>query len=435
MKSLTLDRRQFDPDRVGTVGEPAAFSLYLHIPYCRSKCPYCDFNSHAATRWPEAAYTRALIAELETYAQTSPWRDGRVQTIFFGGGTPSLFAPESIRTVLQAVARLWPDRGPTVDGSQSSVDDRPCRAAALLSALPTADCRLPTVEITLEANPGTVTLDKLRGLRAAGINRISFGVQSFHPRHLARLGRTHSADDAVSAVRSARAARFDNLNLDLMFAVPGQTLDEWEFDLRTAMGLAPDHISAYNLTFEEGTAFHAMRQRGEIVPQSEDVEAAMFTRTQELLGAAGYEQYEISNYARPSRPCRHNLNYWRAGAYLGVGAGAHSFARAPAPGIRWSNERSPGTYMARVRAAGHARATEDALTDRQAQGEFVFLGLRCREGIDGNEFGRRFGVEFSAAFPHAAAFGRDGLLARDGQRWTLSERGLMVADTIFATFL
>src|SRR5262249_54103384 len=157
-----------------------------------------------------------------------------------------------------------------------------------------------------------------------------------------------------------------------------------------------------NLTFEEGTAFHAMRQRGEIIPQSEDVEAAMFGRTQALLGAAGYVQYEISNYARPGRPCRHNLNYWRAGAYLGVGAGAHSFARTPAPGIRWSNERSPGAYIARVRADGHARAVEDPLTDRQAQGEFVFLGLRCREGIDASEFGRRFGIEFSTAFPHAA---------------------------------
>ena len=397
----------------------------MHIPYCLSKCPYCDFNSYAATRWPEAAYTDALIAELETYAGQAPWRCGAVETVFFGGGTPSLFAPRSIGRVLDAIGRLWPD--------ESRLESRESRVAC--PGLSTPDSRLSTSEITLEANPGTVTLDTLRGFRVAGVNRISFGVQSFHTPHLIRLGRIHSGAEAVAAIRNARAAGFDNLNLDLIFAVPGQTLAEWEADLRTATALAPDHVSAYNLTFEEGTAFHALRARGELVPQPEEIEVAMFSRTRELLAGAGYEPYEISNFARPARACRHNLNYWRAGAYLGIGAGAHSFARVPEPGARWSNARAPHAYIEGVRLRGHARTAEESLSVRQARGEFVFLGLRCREGIDAAAFARRFGIDLVDAFPHAAGLHRDGLLDRAGSRWTLSERGLLLADSIFATFL
>jgi putative oxygen-independent coproporphyrinogen III oxidase len=378
------------------------FSLYIHIPYCHSKCPYCDFNSYAATQWPEAQYTAALIAELQHYAAQPAWQ-GAIQTIFFGGGTPSLFAPESIAKVLEAVQRLW----------------------ALNSS----------VEITLEANPGTVTREKLLGFRAAGVNRISFGVQSFHPHHLARLGRIHSAEEATAAIELARGAGFDNLNLDLIFAIPGQTLEEWQADLRTAVTLAPDHISAYNLTFEEGTAFHAMRVRGQLRPAAEEVEVAMFTQTQEILGASGHAQYEISNYARAGRECRHNLNYWRGGAYLGAGAGAHSFTHLPAPGTRWGNEKNPNRYMQQVSDTGHARASEESLAESQARGEFVFLGLRLRGGFDAGEFADRFGDDFISAFPHAEQLRRDGLLVPSGSRWRLTDRGLMVADSVFATFL
>lgn len=380
------------------------FSLYVHIPYCDSKCPYCDFNSYAVARWPEREYCDALIAEMTAYAELAPWRDGAVQTVFFGGGTPSLFAPEAISTLLAAVFRLWPRRA-------------------------------SRIEITLEANPGTVDSPKLRGFAAAGANRVSFGVQSFQPHHLARLGRIHSAAQAIEALGAARAAGFEDVNLDLMFAIPGQTVREWEADLATAVALRPAHISAYNLTYEDGTAFATWRRSGALVPVAEEAEVAMLTHSRAFLAAHGYAQYEISNYALPGRACAHNLNYWRGGAYLGVGAGAHSFACEPHPGRRWGNEPGPGRYMARVREAGHARASEETLSAAQARGEFVFLGLRCRAGVDGAEFQGRFGLDFACAFPHAEGFVRDGYLERVDDAWRLTERGLLFADSIFAAFV
>jgi oxygen-independent coproporphyrinogen-3 oxidase len=380
------------------------FSLYIHIPYCDSKCPYCDFNSHAAKRWPEEEYCAALMAELRHYARHDPWRGGCVGTIFFGGGTPSLFAPDSIASILRRVERLWPARS----GER---------------------------EVTLEANPGTVNVDKLRGLRAAGVNRISFGVQSFHDRHLARLGRIHDAAQAVAALRGAREAGFDDLNLDLIFAVPGQTLAEWEADLACAVELLPDHISAYNLTFEEGTPFEAMRRKGQLRPLPEEIEVAMFTRTRERLAAAGYDAYEISNFAQAGRECRHNLNYWCGGEYLGVGAGAHSFSRTDGHGCRWSNEKSPAGYMGRVAADGNARVFEEVLNAAQAESEFVFLGLRLAEGFAAAAFAERFGADFLSTFPHAAALQSDGLLEQAAGQWRLTARGLLLADSIFATFV
>lgn len=380
-----------------------AFSLYVHIPYCDSKCPYCDFNSYAAKRWPEADYSAALLAEMGAAAAQSTWADGTAHTIFFGGGTPSLFAPETIASLLDGIRALWP-------------------VAA-------------DAEITLETNPGTVDVAKLRGFRAAGINRISFGVQSFDDRHLRTLGRIHSAAQAVAAIEAARAAGFDNLNLDLIFAVPGQTTDEWEADLARAIALRPEHISAYGLTYEEGTAFHAQRRSGALTPLPEEAEVAMFTRTRALLGAHGYAAYEISNFAQPGRACAHNLNYWRAGAYLGVGAGAHSFAPRPLPRRRWGNEKSPPRYIERARRAGSARAGEEILSDAQAHGEFAFLGLRCSDGFAIDDFVGRFACTPADAFPHLGQLTRDGLLELAAGRWRLTARGLMVADSVFATFL
>lgn len=380
------------------------FSLYVHIPYCDSKCPYCDFNSYAVKRWPEAEYTEALIAELRAAAARPEWADGAVQTVFFGGGTPSLFAASSIAAVLEGVRALWP------------------RTAA-------------DIEVTLEANPGTVDAGKLERFRAAGINRISFGAQSFNPRHLARLGRIHSAGQAIDAIRAARAAGFDNLSFDLMFAVPGQTLDDWQADLDTALALAPDHLSAYNLTYEDGTAFQAERRRGALTPVAEEIEVAMFTQTRHHLAAHGFAAYEISNFTRPGRECAHNLNYWRAGAYLGVGAGAHSFAPRPAAGRRWSNERLPQRYLERVRAGGHARVSEEHLSPEQARGEYAFLGLRCTEGIGAAAFAERFGLEFPRAFSHVERLRCDGLLEQVAGRWRLTPRGLLLADSVFATFV
>lgn len=381
-------------------------SIYLHIPYCQAKCPYCDFNSYAAAVWPEAAYVAALRAELDSYAAHEAFRGATVETIFFGGGTPSLFAPASIGSVLDHVGRLW-----------SVADD---------------------VESTLEANPGTVTASNLAGFRSAGINRISFGVQSFHAHHLARLGRIHSADEARSAVHLARAAGFDNLNIDLIYALPEQTVEEWEHDLAAAVSLSTEHVSAYNLTYEEGTAFHSWRAQGKLRQLAEEVEVGMFHLTQERLGHAGLGQYEISNYARPGRECRHNLTYWQGRAYIGAGAGAHGFTGAADSGqygMRWGNEKNPGRYMAMVSERGHARATEEPLDREQACGEFVFLALRCRRGVSDTAFERRFGRQLAEAFPHVADLQSQDLLTHGDGHWALTARGLLLADSVFATFL
>jgi len=381
-----------------------AFSLYVHIPYCDSKCPYCDFNSYAVKRWPEREYCDALMAEMRAYAALPSWRDRPIHSIFFGGGTPSLFDPDTIATLLECAAGLWP------------------RQAAHL-------------ERTLEANPGTVSVSKLRDFRTAGVNRMSFGVQSFQPHLLERLGRIHDAAAAIDAVRAAREAGFDEVNLDLMFAVPGQTVQEWDADLATAVALRPTHISAYNLTYEDDTAFTAWRRSGALVPVPEEAEVAMFARVRTLLPAHGYAQYEISNYAAAGHECAHNLNYWRAGDYLGIGAGAHSYLRDGEHGRRWGNEKIPGRYLERMRKDRQARASEETLSPEQARGEFVFLGLRCRDGIEGATFERRFGLDLVRAFPHLEVFMRDGRLEHVDGRWRLTERGLLFADSIFATFV
>ena len=383
----------------------SAFCLYVHIPYCQAKCLYCDFNSYAAEHWPEARYVAALCAELRHYAHAAPWRGGELRTIFFGGGTPSLFTPRSIGAVLDTAQRLWP-------------------------------CD-PDAEITLEANPGTVGVDKLRDFRVAGVNRVSFGVQSFHAHHLHRLGRIHSVDEALAIVDTARQAGLDNIGIDLIFALPQQTVKEWSRDLVQACALHPDHISAYGLTYEEGTRFHTLRAEGVLRQLPEELEAAMFTGAQEILAAHGYAQYEISNYARPGYACRHNLNYWCGGLYLGIGAGAHSYARLNSrePGRRWSNEKTPAAYMAAVEQHGHARSAVEELTVPQARGEFVFLGLRCLDGFAAADFHTRFGVELPDVFPHVTELCDSGLLRCSDGRWQLTPQGVLLADSVFATFL
>jgi len=262
-------------------------SLYIHFPWCVRKCPYCDFNSHAVRGdLPEDQYIDALLADLES---DLPRVWGRpVRSVFLGGGTPSLFSPEAIERLLAGV-----------------------RARVTL---------VPEAEVTLEANPGTVETERFRGYRAAGVNRLSIGIQSFQPEQLQKLGRIHGRDEALAAAQAARAAGFDNFNLDLMFGLPQQTLDEALADLRTALALNPTHLSLYQLTLEPNTLFHA--QPPEL--PDEDVLAAMQEALQAELADAGFTQYEVSAYARAGRRCRHNLNYWQFGDYLGIGAGAHA---------------------------------------------------------------------------------------------------------------
>ncbi len=383
-------------------GAGRRFSLYVHIPYCQAKCPYCDFNSYAAAEWPEGRYAQALVEELRFYVAEPPWHGSTVATIFFGGGTPSLFQPATIGGLLDGIAALCP--------------------------------LAPDVEVTLEANPGTVERARLAGFRSAGVNRLSFGIQSFQPALLTTLGRIHSADDARAAIAAARAAGFDNLNLDLIFAVPGETRAGWAGDVAEVIRHAPEHVSTYNLTYEPGTPFHTLRARGALTPLDDGDELWMYQHARAALAAAGYAQYEISSFARPQRAARHNLSYWRGIDYLGLGAGAHSYASTPGWGRRWSNERIPDRYVASVASGGAVVSRED-LSFEMAAAEFMFLGLREMAGVDAAAFATRFGRALADVHPEVEGFAADGLLAERDGRLVLSERGLMIADTIFASFL
>jgi oxygen-independent coproporphyrinogen-3 oxidase len=379
------------------------FSLYVHIPYCRHVCPYCDFNVYAASRPPEREYVAGLVAELEAHATCTLWAGRAVKTVYLGGGTPSLFAADALGALLDAVAGRF----------------------GLVTA----------AEVTLEANPGTVSRTSLAGYRAAGVNRLSLGAQSFHPAHLRRLGRDHEPEDTRAAVAAARAAGLHNLSLDLIFGVPGETPAEWEQDLLAALALAPDHVSAYSLTYEDNTPFHAWRASGRLTPIGEDDEATMAEAAVAVLEAAGFARYEISSFARPGFESLHNQSYWDGSDYLGVGAGAHSFSREPAPGRRTMNERRPGRYLAAVRETGTAVAHEVHLTEAQARAEFCFTGLRRTAGIDAAAFRRRFRTELAAAFPQVETLVAEGLLETTADRIRLTPRGLRYADTVSATFV
>ncbi|MGH2726197.1 MAG: radical SAM family heme chaperone HemW, partial [Actinomycetota bacterium] len=266
-----------------------AFGIYVHIPYCISRCPYCDFNTYVGIEDTAPAYVDALLREADAWSARASGRTAG--SIFVGGGTPSLLDPPLMRALLDGLRRAF------------AVE--------------------PDAEVTIEANPETVDVSRLRAFRDAGVNRISFGAQSFRPHVLATLGRAHTAGRTVAAVREARAAGFDNLNLDLIYGTPGETLDDWRISLERAVALEPEHLSAYALTIEEGTAFGADVASGRMPGPDEDDQAEKYERALDLLSEAGYEHYEISNWARPGFACRHNLVYWTQGEYAGLGAGAH----------------------------------------------------------------------------------------------------------------
>ena len=379
------------------------FSLYVHIPYCVSKCPYCDFNSHVVPEIPEKSYTEALIAEIEYYAGLSDWLGKPIQSIFFGGGTPSTFHSDSIGRILESAAFRW--------------------------------TLVPDCEITLEANPGTIDDANLFGYRACGVNRISLGVQSFQPQILKFLGRIHSADQARKALDTVRHAGFNNFSLDLIYANPGQSLRDLEADLSEALAFQPPHLSAYNLTFEEGTPFHQEYRAGRIKSLGDEEEIAMAVFIEEKLRAAGLQRYEISNYARPGAHSRHNVNYWRGGDYLGLGAGAHSYKRSdgkPVFGTRWSNEKNPGRYMQLVRDSGSATVNQEEIDRAKAAGEFMFMGLRMIEGVSPQVFSSRFGPAPRSFYPQIENWLEGELMEEKNGYLRLTHRGLLLANSIFA---
>jgi putative oxygen-independent coproporphyrinogen III oxidase len=381
------------------------FSLYIHIPYCISKCPYCDFNSHVVPEIPETHYTDALLYETDRYAAQPEWTGRAIQTIFLGGGTPSTFKPASISRLLTRVAATFPIE--------------------------------PGCEITLEANPGTVDRENFSGYRDAGVNRISVGIQSFQPRLLKLLGRMHSADDARLALEVIKQAGFDNFNLDLIYASPSQTLAELRADLESALESQPPHLSAYNLTFEEGTPFHHELRGGRMRPADEDIEIAMAELIEARLHSVGLERYEISNYAQPDRRSRHNVNYWRIGDYLGLGAGAHSYCRnrKGMTGRRWSNEKNPGRYMVRIRESGQAVTSREDIEFTKAAGEFMFLGLRMTEGISCTAFRSAFGKHPVEFYPQIAEWIEGELIEERRDNLRLTQRGLLLANSIFVDFI
>jgi oxygen-independent coproporphyrinogen III oxidase len=382
------------------------FSLYIHIPYCISKCPYCDFNSHVVPDIPEASYTEALIQELNHYAPMAQWRARTVQTLFFGGGTPSTFQPSSIGLLLETAAALF------------DVD--------------------PRCEITLEANPGTVDRTNFAGYRAAGVNRISVGVQSFQPHLLKFLGRLHSADDAVKALQIIGDAGFENFSLDLIYANPEQSLRDLEADLDTALSFQSPHLSAYNLTIEEGTPFDHEYRCGKFKLLSEEEEIAMAELIEHRLSDTGLERYEISNYARPGFHSQHNVNYWRCGDYLGIGAGAHSYMSVASDriyGRRWWNEKSPARYMKRIKESGQAVTDKEESELTRAAGEYMFSGLRLTDGISLRAFSARFSKNIRELYPEISGWVSEGLMEIKGDRLRLTRRGLLVANSIFIHFV
>ena len=371
-------------------------ALYVHIPWCLKKCPYCDFNSHERRgEIPQARYVDALLADLEL-ALPSIW-GRRVHTVFFGGGTPSLFAPEAIDRVL----------------------------AGVRSRVPLA----PDAEITLEANPGTFERARFAGFRAAGINRLSVGVQSFEPKFLHALGRVHDADEARAAAAAAIEI-FGNVNLDLMYALPGQTPADAQSDLAQVLRFSPPHLSFYHLTIEPNTLFHRYPPSLPDDETAADIEDAIAA----TLGAAGYLHYETSAYARPGHECRHNLNYWRFGDYLGIGAGAHSKLSFPDRVVRQVRHKQPQQYMEEVERG--SPLAEDRTVERGEIGfEFMLNALRLTDGVPVALFAERTGFALTLVQKGLDEAERRGLIERDHQRMRPTPLGQRFLNDLQAIFL
>jgi oxygen-independent coproporphyrinogen-3 oxidase len=369
--------------------------LYVHVPFCRRKCAYCDFYSVTHLERREA-YLKALSREIGL--RQAPGR--AVDTVFFGGGTPSLLTPRQVEAVLADLA----------GGFAMS----------------------PLAEITLEANPGTVDGRRLAGYRRAGVNRLSLGVQSFHDGRLAWLGRLHDRTQALAGVRAARAAGFHNLGLDLIYGLPGQGIDDWRADLDTALCLEPAHLSCYLLTYEDATPLGQARRAGRVRPLSDRAAAELFDFTHAYLESRGWPAYELSNFAaRLEDRSRHNLKYWTLAPYLGLGPGAHSF-EAPE---RWWNDACLEAYLEASRAGRLPAGGRETLAAGQQMLEAVFLGLRLSAGFDLAGFEARFGVAFATVFGTVAqALEGEGLLAAAGGRCCLTPRGRRYHDAVSARF-
>jgi putative oxygen-independent coproporphyrinogen III oxidase len=334
-----------------------AFGVYVHWPFCLSKCPYCDFNSHVRhAAIDEARFLRAFTAEIAATAMRVP--DREVASIFFGGGTPSLMQPATVAAILDAIARHW------------SV--------------------APDVEVTLEANPTSVEATRFRGYRAAGVNRVSLGVQALDDTALRSLGRTHTAREALDAVAIARQI-FDRYSFDLIYARQGQTPDAWAAELKRALAEAAEHLSLYQLTIEQETPFWSLQAAGKLTVPDEDTARDLYDVTQAICADAGLPAYEVSNHARPGAQCRHNLVYWRGQDYAGIGPGAHGRLLIDGRRHATATEKRPEPWLMRVESLGHGVVTDEVLTPEEIADEFLLMGLRLAEGIDPKRFARLAG--------------------------------------------
>ena len=371
-------------------------SVYIHIPWCVRKCPYCDFNSHEAKgALPESEYVAALTADLES-ALPQVW-GRRVYTVFFGGGTPSLLTARAIDDVL----------------------------AAIRARLPLA----PDAEVTLEANPGTFEAEKFTAFRAAGVNRLSVGIQSFQPRRLQALGRIHGEREARHAIETAQAI-FDDVNLDVMYGLPGQTLAEARADIETAASFGTAHVSAYHLTIEPNTYFHRFPPQ---LPE-DDLAADMQQTVEDTLSARGYRNYETSAFARAGRECRHNLNYWRFGDYLGIGAGAHAKISLPDRVLREARVKHPRDYLEGVRHGRHVEAAHE-VSHRELPLEFMMNALRLAEGFPLRLFEERTGLPLVAALPGLDIAEARGFIQRDHERAVPTALGRRFLNDVLEIFL
>ena len=365
--------------------------LYIHWPFCASKCPYCDFNSHVRDSIDQDGWRDALLADLAYEASLLPGR--RLTSIFFGGGTPSLMEPATVAAIIQAAHEHW---------------------------IPADD-----VEITLEANPNSVEAARFAELAAAGVNRLSLGLQSFDEQALRFLGRAHSAREGLAALETAQKY-FQRVSFDLIYALPGDTEAGWSTTLQFALALGTTHLSLYQLTIEPGTRFASMVARNDFTPLDADRSATLFELTDSVTSAAGLPAYEISNHARPGHESRHNLTYWRYGTFAGVGPGAHGRRL----GMRTLRHRKPENFLSGLARNGHGLVEEECLSPTESADEALVMGLRLAEGVDADAIARRFGLEPVVDWVRVDRLVRSGHLLRDGGRITLGPRGRLVLDSI-----
>ena len=380
-----------------------AVSIYLHVPFCTVRCSYCDFNTYANLESLIPRWESALLAELSQWAPAVAGRP--VPTVFFGGGTPSLLDGQTVARILD-----------TIRGNYAL---------------------MPAAEISLEANPESVDLDRLTAYRAAGVTRLSIGVQSLDEAELRFLDRLHDAERAAHAVRLARTAAFESVSLDLIFGLPQQSLASWRRSLEGALALAPDHVSCYALTIEDGTPLAARVDAGQVREADQDVSAEMADWTEHCLAAAGYAQYEISNFAKPGHACRHNLAYWQHREYVGVGPGAHGFV----DGVRYAVERSPSRYiaaMAKPRAStlpSPAIVSEVSIDDATSALDTVILGLRLNAGVDVEALATRYVAPWERFQPALEWATAAELLLRDHGRLRLTRKGRRLANEVFVRLM